>query len=137
MRRAAVTPCTRYAQAATEYAKSCGKADAFHRAAYRAYWAEGANLGDFDVLRDLAVSVGLDWADLEPRLRTGELDAILETQHDEALQTGIHGIPGFVIDDKFWFTGAQPIEVFRLAVKRAIQARNPQQGAAGFVIGEG
>ena len=139
MRRAKRTPYTRLAQAATEYARQSGHADAFHRATYRAFWEDGADLGDMAVLEGLADDTGLDWSDLAPRLETGEFDRTLQDQHDEAMQVGIWGVPGFVVDDAFFFTGAQPLEMFRLAAKRALDTRKHgvAQGFGGVVIGEG
>lgn len=126
MRRAELTPYTRLAQAATDYAKSFGKADAFHHAAYRALWEDGANLGDLAVLEGLATGVGLDWADLGPRLRAGVYDAVIEQQHDEGLRIGVEGVPAFVVDRLFYFSGAQPMEMFRLVAKRALDARRSE-----------
>ena len=139
MRRAALTPYTRLAQAVTEYAKADGLQEKFHRAAYRAFWGDGANLGDMKVLEGLARGVGVDWNDLAPRLAAGEFDRAMQDQHDEAMRVGIWGVPGFVVDDSFYFTGAQPIEMFRLAMKRALQQRETgtAQGFGGMVIGEG
>ena len=139
MLRAARTPYTRLAQAVTEYAKGDGLQEEFHRAAYKAFWEGGANLGDLKVLEGLARGVGVDWDDLAPRLEAGEFDRVIQDQHDEAMQVGIWGVPGFVVDDSFYFTGAQPIEMFRLAMKRALQERETgtAQGFGGVVIGEG
>ena len=136
MLRAEKTPYSRLAQAATEYAKSFGLAEQFHRAAYRAFWADGADLGDLAVLEGLSGEVGLDWDNLAPRLGAREFDRALEDQHDEGLQTGIWGVPGFVVDDSFYFTGAQTLEFFRLAVKRALSERKngPGEGFGGRLI---
>jgi predicted DsbA family dithiol-disulfide isomerase len=126
MRRAELTPYTRLAQGATEYAKGFGKAEAFHHVAYRALWEDGANLGDLTVLEGLATGVGLDWADLGPKLKAGVYDEIIERQHDEGIRIGVEGVPAFVVDRLFYFSGAQPIEVFRLAAKRALEARRSE-----------
>lgn len=140
MRRAKLTPYTIHAQAVTEYAKQFGKADEFHHAAYKAFWEDGVNLGDFDVLAELAKGVGLDWDDILPRLESREYDGLIQNQFDEAMQLGVTGVPGFLIDDKFWFTGAQPIEMFRLAAKKALELREPEQDKGlgiGIQAGEG
>ena len=133
MLRAEKTPYSRLAQAATEYAKSHGLAEQFHRAAYRAFWANGADLGDMAVLEALSHEIGLDWDDLAPRLAAREFDRLLEDQHDAGLQTGIWGVPGFVVEDSFYFTGAQTLEFFRLAVKRVLSERKngPAEGFGG------
>lgn len=139
MCRSKRVPYTRLAQAATEYAKSVGLAERFHRVAYRAYWENGTDLGDMDALQGLAEEAGLDWPKLEHKLQTGEYDRLLQDQHDEALRIGIWAVPGFVVDGRFWFTGAQPIEMFRAAAKRALAAREhgTASGFGGIVIGEG
>ena len=127
MRRAKLTPYTIHAQAITEYAKRFDKADEFHRAAYKAFWDDGMNLGSFDVLADIVKSVGLCWDDIRPRLESREYDRLIQDQSDEAMQLGVTGVPGFLIDDKFWFTGAQPLEMFRLAARKALEIREQQQ----------
>ncbi|MDA1258057.1 MAG: DsbA family protein [Chloroflexi bacterium] len=140
MRRASLTPYTIHAQAITEYSKQFGKADEFHHAAYKALWEDGANLGDFDVLEGIATGVGLDWDDVLPRLETREYDRLIQDQFDEAIQLGVTGVPGFLIDDRFWFTGAQPMEMFRLAARKALEIREPekQKGLGiGIEAGEG
>lgn len=130
MKRAELTPYSRLAQAATEYAKSHGLAEAFHHAAYKALWEDGANLGDLTALEKIATGVGLDWTDLRPRLESGEYDATLQEQHDEAMRVGVEGVPAFVVDERFWFTGAQPMEVFRLAARRALAARKGEDASS-------
>jgi predicted DsbA family dithiol-disulfide isomerase len=136
MLRADKTPYSRLAQAATEYAKSHGLADQFHRAAYKSFWADGTDLGDLMVLERLSRKVGLDWDDLGPRLAAGEYDRKMEDQHDAGLQTGIWGVPGFLVDDSFYFTGAQTLEFFRLAVKRVLSERKngPGEGFGGRLV---
>jgi len=140
MRRAKLTPCTIHAQAVTEYAKGFGKASEFHHAAYKAFWEDGVNLGDFEVLKVIATSVGLDWGDILPKLESREYDRLIQDQFDEAMQLGVTGVPGFLIDDRFWFTGAQPIEMFRLAAKKALEMREPEKNTGlgiGIEAGEG
>ena len=43
-----------------KWAEDCGNGDAFHKAAFKAYFADGLNLAHLPVLMDLAQSVGLD-----------------------------------------------------------------------------
>ncbi len=140
MRRAKLTPYTIHAQAVTEYAKGFGKASEFHHAAYKAFWEDGLNLGDFEVLKELATGVGLDWDDILPKLESREYDRLIQDQFDDAMKLGVTGVPGFLIDDRFWFTGAQPIEMFRLAARKALEIRAPEQHKGlgiGIDAGEG
>ena len=60
MRRAPLTPNTRMAFEASEFAKDKGLFEEFHRACYRAFWEEGVDLGQLSVLQHLGEQVGLD-----------------------------------------------------------------------------
>ena len=119
MRRAPLTPSTRLALEATEFAKQHGAFDAFHRAAYSAFWAEGKNLGDTQVLLDLSEQVGLDSAALDQALKERQLETQVLEQFEEAQEMGIHGIPAFLVG-RYLFTGAQPYPLFQRVAKVAL-----------------
>ena len=125
MRRPPLTPYSMYALEATEYAQQQGQFDAFHLAAYKAYWEECKNLGDLGVIQELALKCGLDWPQLSERLETGYYRDTVLTQYREAMDLGIRGIPAFLMGNQL-FTGAQPYEIFKLAVARAREGM--QQG---------
>ena len=118
MRRSARTPYTMYILEATEYAQEKGQFDAFHRAAYKAYWEDLKDIGDLEVIRETAQSCGLDWGELSERLQSGHHRKTVMAQYQEALHLGIRGIPAFLVGNQL-FTGAQPYEIFKLAVSRA------------------
>ena len=125
MRRAKLTPYTIHAQAVTEYAKKFGKANEFHHAAYKAFWEDGVNLGDFDVLSEIATGVGLDWQDVLPKLEAREYDRLIQDQLAQALKLGGPGVPGLRLHARTWVTGPQPTVTFRAAPHTA-----PHLGAA-------
>lgn len=58
-------PRTRKAHEAARFAASRGAGEAVREAVYRAYWAEGADIGRIDVLQGLAERCGLDPVDLK------------------------------------------------------------------------
>ena len=118
MRRSPKTPYTVYILEATEYAQERGQFDPFHRAAYKAYWEECRDIGEMDVIRDIAESCGLDWPELSDRLESGQYRSTILAQYQHAVDLGIRGIPAFLIGNQL-FTGAQPYEIFKLAVARA------------------
>jgi predicted DsbA family dithiol-disulfide isomerase len=82
-----------------------------------AYWAEGRNIGDPDVLRRLAAEVGLDGADAVLLDGSAYLDRVLAST-EQAQSIGINGIPAFLLDSKLLVLGAQPREVFEQAMER-------------------
>jgi len=118
MRRPARTSYTMYALEATEYAQQMGQFDAFHLAAYKAYWEDLSDLGNLDVIREIALKCGLDWPELSQRLESGFYRETVMAQYQQALDLGIRGIPSFIVGNQL-FTGAQPYEVFHMALAKA------------------
>ncbi len=118
MRRAALTPNSRLSFEATEYAKERGLVEPFHRECYRAYWEDGANLGDITVLQGLADRVGLDKGEMKKKLEIGVYTDQAQKQYEEALYLGVRGIPSFIIG-RYFFSGAQPLELFKQVAQKA------------------
>ena len=58
------------------------------------------------------------------RLDTSRYTAQAQAQYDEALSIGVNGIPSFIIG-KYFFSGAQPYELF----KRVAGMAQEQEGA--------
>ncbi len=121
MRRAPLTSYTMYALEATEYAQQQGQFDAFHLAAYKAYWEDGKDLGDIAVIEELALKCGLNWPELSERLDSGYYRETVLAQFQQARGMNIRGIPAFLIGNQL-FTGAQPYEIFKLAFARASES---------------
>jgi predicted DsbA family dithiol-disulfide isomerase len=104
---------------AIEFAKGQNKGEEMRDALYSAYWEQKRDVGEWDVLQDLAESVGLVWAELKLVLETNlYLDTVMEDFQD-GMDNGFNGIPAFIIGD-VKFTGAQPMEVFRKVADRAV-----------------
>jgi predicted DsbA family dithiol-disulfide isomerase len=103
---------------AVEHAKGLGKNDELRDALYSAYWEQKRDVGEMDVLQEIAESVGIEWAPLELALKTNlYLDTIME-EFQDGMDNGFEGIPAFIIGD-VKFTGAQPMELFRQLADRA------------------
>ena len=120
MRPPSVTPNTRYALEATEYAQRQGKFMEFHHAAYKAYWQEGQDLGQLSALAEVARSVSLNAEEMLEHLENHTYSAAVMQQYQEALQYGIRGIPTFVVGN-LMFTGAHPYAIFRSAIDQYLK----------------
>jgi len=118
MRRAPITPNTRLSFEASEFAKEKGLFREFHTACYRALWEDGVNLGDESALLNLAEQVGLNAQEMKGALNAGRYTAQVKAQYEEALGIGVQGIPSFIIG-RYFFSGAQPYELFRQVALRA------------------
>ncbi len=110
--------------AAFVHAASAGKGEAFARAAFRARFCEGRNIGEDDTLRDLAKRSGLDPEAVVRAADDPELHRTVGLGFLQAGQDGVFGVPFFVWrDQRFW--GNDRIEWLIREIRRA-------QGAAVF-----
>ena len=127
MRPPKVTPNTMYSLEATEYAQQHGKFLEFHHAAYKAYWEDGQDLGDLEVLSGLATATDLDAKEMLDRLESGFYTETVMQQYQQALQYGIQGIPTFVVGNLL-FTGAHPYDIFKSAMARVLEGNGGAEG---------
>ncbi|MDA0822327.1 MAG: DsbA family oxidoreductase [Proteobacteria bacterium] len=102
------------------FAERCDSQNAIVDALFEAYFVEGRNIGDRAVLIDIAVNCGLERNDVTVFLDGNEAVDIVTTQMSAARDAGIHGVPAFVLNGQFLFSGAQSPETISLSIKRAI-----------------
>ncbi len=119
LKRSPIVPCSRPALEVAEYAKEQGKFDQFHLAVFKAYWEEAKNIGLRSVIRELVQGCGLDTDEVERCLDEGRYTQTIKTQSEEAKQSGINGIPAYVVGD-FPIEGVQPYEFFQRAIEAAL-----------------
>ena len=113
---------SRLALTAGEFARDKACFDEYHDRAFKAYFIEGRDIGDPDVIFDLAESAGLDPEGLKKALNEKRYAPRLEAAREEAAQRFIHAVPTFIIgDDQSVIIGAQPIEIFRRALSKIRQ----------------
>lgn len=96
-----------------------GLQDALVGRLMRAHFEESSDLGDRATLAGLASEAGLPDAAIGPSLDgdagAGEVDADLA----QARAMGVRGVPFFVFGGRYAFSGAQPDEAFREALRLA------------------
>jgi predicted DsbA family dithiol-disulfide isomerase len=125
MKRAAKIPNTRRALGMAEFAREHGKLDKFRLMTMEAYWKEGKDIEDSEILRDLASNSGLDpdkaVLAADDAVYLGRVDAL----RLEATQNQVSGIPTFIFDTER-VVGCQKYEVIAAAAKRAGAKPRPQ-----------
>ena len=89
----------------------------------RAYFTDGRNVGDIDVVVACAERAGLDAGDLREWLDTDGGVAEVLADIEAAQMRDITGAPAFVIDDRFLIPGAQEVDVFEQLLMRALNTR--------------
>lgn len=93
-------------------AKKHHKQDAMEERLFKAYFIEGKNTADHNILIQLAVEVGLNEHEVRTSLKNNNFAEDVEQDLYEAQQIGVNGVPFFVFANKYAVTGAQPVEVF-------------------------
>ncbi len=106
------------AHEATEYARTKGLLNPFHKAVFRLVYGEGQDISQWAVLRAAALEVGLDAAEMQEFVEAGMFTLEVSNQVQQAYQVGITGVPTYVINQKYALVGAQPYEVFERALKQ-------------------
>jgi predicted DsbA family dithiol-disulfide isomerase len=91
---------------------------AFDDAVFEALWAEGRDVGDEDVLVELAADVDVDESEVRSALDDDELRSTLKSQFLEATNSGVSGVPTFAYDG-YVARGAVPPEQLRRLVDGA------------------
>jgi predicted DsbA family dithiol-disulfide isomerase len=138
-----VQPRSRRALEAAEFAREAGRFDEMHRALFRTFFEDGRDLDDLEVLLDVGGSVGLGRDELRAALEEGRYtDKVLEDER-MAQEIGISGVPGMRVgprgaplQEAEVVTGAQPYELVRAAVERALQGES-RGGRTGPVFRRG
>jgi predicted DsbA family dithiol-disulfide isomerase len=115
---------SRLAQELGKWADSMPGGEAIHDALFRAYFVDGRNIGDPDVLLDVARSVGLDETAAREVLAQRTHEAAVDADWDKARRYGITGVPTFVAEGCA-VVGAQPYEALEQLVREAAEKRSP------------
>ncbi|WP_408959675.1 DsbA family protein [Natrinema sp. 74] len=88
--------------------------EAFDEAIYTALWQDGRDIGDADVLADLADDVDLPADEIRDAIADENLRSELEDRFAEAQQTGVTGVPTFVSDGRVARGAVPPEHIERL-----------------------
>ena len=96
-----------------------GVQDALKERLFRAYFTEGASIGDTATLVGLGEEVGLDGPKCAEILRNGTYGTEVRGDEAEAGRLGISGVPFFVIDRQYGISGAQQSETILQVLNEA------------------
>lgn len=108
------------------FAQSHGKGNEMEEALFFAHFTAGKNVGDIEVLTELATSIGLNKEEVLALLQSEAQTQEVKNDIDEAQTLGISGVPFFVVDRKYGISGAQPIDTFAEALTQAYEESQPK-----------
>ncbi len=100
------------------------RALALKQALLRAFFSDGENVSDRDVLVRIAKDAGLDGNEARRILESGEYADEVRAQERHFQQAGIHSVPATIVNNTYLISGGQPPEVFERAL-REIWAKAP------------
>jgi predicted DsbA family dithiol-disulfide isomerase len=109
---------SRLAQELGSWADTQPGGDAIHDAMFRAYFVHAKNIGDPEVLVEVAKSVGLDAAKAREVVEKRTHKEAVDADWEKSRQYGVTGVPTFVIG-RNGVVGAQPYEALEQLVKQA------------------
>jgi predicted DsbA family dithiol-disulfide isomerase len=100
-------------------------------ALFEAYFTEGRNPGDHEVLREAAGKAGLDPDEAGKILSSGLFADEVRAAERFWQARGISGVPAIIIDERYLISGGQPADAFESALRQiAAEAPAEAQGAA-------
>jgi len=87
---------------------------------FDAYFTKNLELSDHKVLKKIAAECNLDEIEVDELLNGNKYAAEVRQDENDAALLGIHGVPYFVIADKYGLSGAQPVEVIKEVINDAL-----------------
>ena len=99
-----------------------GGGDALHDALYRAYFVDNRNIGNADILVEIAEAVGLSGEEARKVLAERRFKDAVDADWAKSRQFGVTGVPTFVASG-YGVVGAQPYEVLEQLAAKAGAAR--------------
>ncbi len=89
---------------------------------FTAYFEDGRDIGNRDVLVEVASDVGMDSALVADLLDQGEDREIIEREDALAHRMGISGVPTFIFENKYLVSGAQDAETLAQVMDKVAEA---------------
>ena len=108
------------AQNLVHFAKAQGKQNEMEESLFKAYFTDGKNVDDIDVLINLAKETEINIDGLMQVLENESFADNVRNDIKEARQIGVKGVPFFVFDRKFAVSGAQDSSVFLETLEKTV-----------------
>jgi len=113
---------SRLAQELGKWADTQPGGGAIHDALYRAYFVEARNIGDPEILIEIAEKVRLDGVEARKVIAERRFKDAVDADWQKSASYGVTGVPTFVAA-RYGVVGAQPYEALVQLVERAGAAK--------------
>jgi predicted DsbA family dithiol-disulfide isomerase len=128
--RISVSPNTLDAHRLVRWASEAGVQDAVVTDLFRAYFEEGRNIGDHEVLSETAEANGLDGQRIRERLAGSDDREAVSQEVEAARRIGVTGVPTFILGGRYAVVGAQSPEEIAEAIKGVAARLSEGAGAS-------
>jgi predicted DsbA family dithiol-disulfide isomerase len=123
-----VQPRSRRAFELAEFARAKGRFDKTHRALFKAFFEDGRDLNNIEVLLEIGAKVGVDTKHLRAALEQGTyLERVIDDER-QAQELDISAVPTTMVrqadaalEKAVVIRGAQPYDVLKAAAERALR----------------
>ena len=114
---------SRLAQELGKWAESKGEGKAYHHAVFRAYFAEGRNIGKHSELVALADSLSLPAEEARKVLEQRSFKNLVDADWQRCYSMGVHAVPTFLVGGQV-LVGAVPYETLeKLLIDNGVPKR--------------
>lgn len=107
-----------------------GRQLALKQALFTAYFTDGRNPNDREVLVDVAARAGLDANQAREVLASDRYAKEVRERQQRYASLGIRAVPSIIINDRYLIQGGQPVQVFEQALRQiaaeAAQSAEPR-----------
>lgn len=114
------TPNTRKAHILIALAAGQGAGHLAAGALMKAYFEQGRDIGQNEVLVDIAIALGLSSAELLAAVGDAALNREIERLEAQAQEMGVQGVPFFIVNNRYGVSGAQPAAMWAEALPQMI-----------------
>lgn len=114
-----------------------GKDGEAEEALFKAYFTEGKNIADKNVLAELGNGIGLEESEVRKMLDSNEYVQEVRADQELAQEIGVQGVPFFVIDEKYAVSGAQSPEIFLQALQKSYEESKIENLNGGICTTDG
>lgn len=121
------SPNTIDAHRLIRWATEIGEQDAAVERLFTLHFTEGADIGDHEVLANLAAELGFDRDTIADRLASDEDKPQVHAEIAAIQELGITGVPCFILAGKYAVMGAQPAEQLTSAISKVAAELSAQE----------
>jgi predicted DsbA family dithiol-disulfide isomerase len=101
--------------------------EAYHKAMFHAYFVDGVNIYETDVLLGIVERAGLDRDAAQEVLDSGSFAAAVDADWHQSRNAGVTGVPSFVSRELI-VVGCQPLDVLERFVQHLQQSPDNEPG---------